>query len=313
MDIKGILEFSKGVLCKKDALGKQYHGKIADIDVTITFPSVSIKEKTYPINCVGLSNPLKAPMNGKNIKKNGEPLFWGCPMVFPGLNSFVKCALIELSCDFIDVKQTPQNIYEDIYRWEQAFTSYCQLCTKQHFEQKVKQHHRTEVLLLFSSEGYIQSNEPFCINGTIHSDNEFVSEQQLSEAISFASSGKELLLEYQMLLSAYEDRKHHHYRQAVVDACSAVEICLNNQIAKYCDSIGLKKGIITDKYRYLSDKFKLISEVDSTIPKYNYKNDVVDVRNAVVHSKSINPSKREIDTLISIVECVLGHFNKDYY
>ena len=52
MDIKGILEFSKGVLCKKDALGKQYHGKIADIDVTITFPSVSIKEKTYPINCV---------------------------------------------------------------------------------------------------------------------------------------------------------------------------------------------------------------------------------------------------------------------
>lgn len=306
-DLRGVITFSKGILCKKEALEKQYSGKIGGVDVTITLPTVcDDKEST------GMSNPLIAPEKGKDLRLF-EEIDWGYPLKFPGFNSVVYHALIEFSCDSNDVEIVSQKLYDDICRWEQSFIQFYELSCKYHFKQKSKRKHSANLLAIFSDKGHISSQEPHVINGVIYSDSSFVSREQIYNAISFASSDKNLLLEYQMLLSAYKAKEEKQFRQAIVDACAAVEICLNKQILAYCERKGIKSNIITSKYRYLSDKFNLLSEFDADMPKFNYKKAVVEIRNAVVHSNNTNPSVEETNTLISIVEEVLAHYNKDFY
>ena len=206
MYLKGIISLKKGILCKQEVLGKSYQGKISNIDVNISFPSVSIKNDEDSMNLVGMSTPLKAPHNGMNLKLGDEAVFWGYPMSFPTMNSFVKCVLIEAQlCE----NQQPQELYDHIGQWEHSVVTYCELLSQQHFARKNITQNDSNVLELISEKGYIQNNTPQRISGIIHSSSEFVSELQIREAINFASSNKELLLEYQMLLSAYESKKHN--------------------------------------------------------------------------------------------------------
>ncbi len=310
MYLKGIISFKKGILCKQEVLGKSYQGKISNIDVNISFPFVSIKNDGDSMNLVGMGNPLKAPHNGKNLKHGDEPVFWGYPMSFPTMNSFVKCVLIEAQlCE----NQQPQELYDHIGQWQHSVVTYCELLSKQHFERKNILLNDSNVLELISEKGYIQNNAPQRISGTIHSSSEFVSELQIREAINFASSNKELFLEYQMLLSAYESTKHNHNRQAIIDACSATEIVLIKVIQDFCNKKGIDSEILISKYRSLGERFDLVKKLDNSFPNIDYKNDIVKYRNDVAHNRNVYPSNGQTDTLISAVEQLLAHYHKNYY
>ncbi len=311
MYLKGVISLTKGLLCKQEVLGKSYRSKISDIDVTITFPSPSSRENSDSINLVGLSNPLKAPVNGKNFKRGDEPIFWGYHMSFPDMDSFVKSIFLEAQ---LNEKQTPQELYDNITRWENSLISYCEPCSKQHFERKNTTHQNgSTVLELISEHGYVQNNAPFKINGIIHSSSQFVSEQQIADAIKFASSNMELLLEYQMLLSAYKSKKQNHNRQAIIDACSAAEFVLIKVIQEFCATKGIDSEILISKYRSLGERFDLVKKLDNNFPNIDYKKDIVKYRNDVAHNRNVYPSNEQTDTLISAIEQLLAHYHKNYY
>ena len=310
MYLKGVITLTKGLLCKQEVLGKSYHGTISNINVVISFPSPSIKDDKDTMNLVGMSNPLKAPSNGENLKHYDEPVFWGYHMNFPNMDSFVKSILLEVQ---LDENQTSQDLYDNISRWENAVTSYCELCSKQHFERKIANQTGAGVLELISEHGYVQNNAPFRINGIIHSSSQFVSEQQISDAIKFASSNQELLLEYQMLLSAYESKKQNHNRQAIIDACSAAEIVLIKVIQDFCATKGIDSEILISKYRSLGERFDLVKKLDDEFPNIEYKKDIIKYRNDVAHNRNVYPSNGHTDILISAVEQLLNHYHKNYY
>lgn len=310
MHLKGVITLTKGLLCKQEVLGKSYRSKISNIDVTITFPSPSSRENSDSINLVGMSNQLKAPANGENFKRCDEPIFWGYHMRFPDMDSFVKSIFIEAQ---LNESQTPQGLYDNITYWENALMSYCELCSKQHFERKNTLQNGSNILELISEHGYVQNNAPFQINGIFHSSSQFVSEQQIAEAIKFASSNTELLLEYQMLLSAYKSKKQNHNRQAIIDACSAAEIVLIKVIQGFCTTKGIDSEILISKYRSLGERFDLVKKLDNKFPNIDYKKDIVKYRNDVAHNRNVYPSNEQTDTLISAIEQLLAHYHKNYY
>ena len=305
-DLRGVITFSKGILCKKEALEKQYSGKIGGVDVMITFPTVCDEKES-----TGMSNPLVAPEKGKDLSLF-EEIDWGCPLKFPGFNSVVYHALIEFSCGYDDVEIVSQKIYDDICRWEQSFIQFYELSCKYHFKQKSKRKHSANLLAIFSDKGHIPSQELHVLNGVIYSDSSFVSEEQLCNAISFASSDKNLLLEYQMLLSAYKAKEEKQFRQAIVDACAAVEICLNKQIEEYCKNIGLDSDVLFEKYRSLGEKFNLIKRIDKTFNVNNPFYRIVNPRNKVVHKNEF-PDVKTTNELLKAVEECLKLYNKDFY
>lgn len=310
MYIKGLLTFSKGILCKREVLGKSYKREIANIGISISLPSVSNQEYKDVLNRVGISNPLCPPRNGKNIRRGGEFIHWGYPMDYPECNSLVKCVLLECN---LDDNQNPQELYDGILCWEASIVNYAKLCTKQYLEKENESRDASDVLALISSQGYVQNTEPQCIFCHFHSSHEFLSEQQFCDAIKFASSGKDFLLEYQMLLSSYESRKNNRNRQAIVDACSAVEVVLINQIQNYCLQKTMRSDIILNKYRSLGDRFDLMEKIDDNFPLINYANSIVRTRNDVVHNRDTNPSDEKTNALIYAVEKIMEHYHETYY
>ena len=159
---------------------------------------------------------------------------------------------------------------------------------------------------------YIPQNTKITLYAYLPAEETYASIKNIMDAIEFADSGKEMLLEYQMLLSAYEARRLNQNRRAILDACSAMEITLVKQITLYCQSIGLSPDILIDKYRYLGDRLKLIRKIDDGVPDENYKVLVTEPRNSVMHNKDIFPSDETTDNLILCVERLLEHFYVSY-
>lgn len=313
MKMIGLLTIPGGILCKKDALGQQFSATISGYNVNISFPSITDEEGNENVDCAEPFAQLNPPINGKTLRLGRENIEWGYPMSAPAMNSFIKYVTLEVDCNEFDSNELAQKLYGSIQEWTISFKQFLQLLTHQNLEQKSQVTNPGNNLQLLFNKKYIQNQHPQVINMHIYPDKIFASYNEIKKAMDFASSGKELLLEYQMLLSAYYARKEGKNRQAIVDACSAVELCLLNQINCYCNQKGLNPKILTDKYRSLYDRFDLVEKIDSNCPSYDFKNIIVKPRNNLVHNNNAYPTNECTNKLIEMVEKYLSHYHTSYY
>ena len=307
----GLLKIPGGILCKKDALGQTFSVRVAGVSATISFPSLA--DNVENENCVGMSNRLEAPTNGAELTLGGEKIFWGFPMTAPGMNSFVEYVLMEVDCDDTESHRIAQKLYSGVQDWTRSFKCFLQLLTKQQLERNRNASNPGNNLQLLFNGKYVENKQPQVLYVQLHADSDFASHEQIKQAIDYASSGKELFLEYQMLLSAYDARKQGENRQAIIDACSAVEICLVNWISCYCNQKGIAPGVLTDKYKSLGDHFNLIKKLDRSFPSLDFGNVIVKPRNDVAHNRDTFPANECTDKLIEMVEIYLANYHTSYY
>lgn len=111
-----------------------------------------------------------------------------------------------------------------------------------------------------------------------------------------------MLLEYRILLSAYEARQKNRNRQAIIDASAAAEICLVRNIKKHFSVSGLNGEFFLKKYKGLGERFGLMHQLDGAFLDSDYQNKIVHPRNEVVHIKTQSLSDETTDTLILAVE-----------
>lgn len=305
----GILTFSRGIFCKKEVLGKSYPGKIGALDVHIIFPILNEADDKEALGKIGLSNQLQSPVKDQIYLQGDVKLNWGCPMNFPEYDSIVSRVLIECG----DADDNSQVLYNNICKWEEAFYNYYHLCTKQYGKKKEEKDIFNSKLALFVNGKYIEDCRPRVLTGKFYSHECFASETIIKEAIEYASSGKELLLEYEMLLSAYKDQETNRNRQAIIDGSSAVELCLVKVIKKYCVEKSIDPQILLSKYRSLGDRFKLVTKIDETLPKRDYQKTIVAPRNNVAHTNEVKPSDETVGHFINSVEEVMKHYHVSYY
>lgn len=310
--IKGFMTLSEGILCKKEVLGKSYDAEIAGENVQICFPRYPIVDEG--VAAVGSQYPLLPPEAGKTWRRgDNKPLSWGRPLSYPSGDAVVESLALYADCAECEVEDRAQKLYHNITKWEHAFVDYIILETKQN-QFRGNNIRRKSCDLEIWADKHIPDRRIHPITACIiRGESFYASNEQIYGAIQFASSGKEFLLEYQMLLSAYEARSKNRNRSAVLDATAAIEIVLNNQINNYCQSKDIDTDILLKKYRYLGEKFELVKKIDESFPKENYKAIIVDPRNAVMHNKDVYPSNEITDKLIRCVEQFLKHFHVSYY
>ena len=290
-----------------------YYTNIAGVGVGIGFPrypdDIAKKE------CVGLSTSLQPYNEDFNFWKAGKDYqALGYQKECPKGNSVVKVLFFEMKVAEETVTESAQKLYDEIKKWEISFIDYCDLCSKIISDTYVDESEKAGILWLSHNGKYISTNRKYKICIKLFKDEHYLSENQVIEAIKFASSTKEMNLEYQMLLSAYKALNNGRNRQAVVDACSAVEICLVNQIAEYCNKNGLnKKKILEKDYRTLGKRFTYIKKIDKTFPIKDPGNSIVSYRNKVMHNKDVFPSDETVKSVIGCVEKCLAYYGTNYY
>ena len=307
--MKGLLTLSDNILCKKEVLGKYYKSTIAGLEVEIHFPQYPAADE---VSTSISNNFLLPPEIGTTWTRGDEYLRWGYPMNQPAGDSCVELLALSIECEKEEINGFADKLYKFIETWEHAFIDYLMLETKQNTERDKNISRKTCNLELLD-EKYIPCNRAINVYLTIPKKECFASEQNIINAVAFADSGKELSLEYQMLLSAYDARRTNQNRRAILDACAAMEITIVDQINQYCQSIGMLPEVLINKYRYLGERIELLKIIGISIPNEDYKTLVVDPRNSVMHNKNVFPTDNTIEKLINCVEVFLGHFHTAFY
>lgn len=309
--MEGLITLSESILCKSEVLGQILNTTIADVEVSVHFPQLPVFEKKDSQQRI--INPLLPPEIAKAWKRGNIPLSWGYPQNYPTGNSSVDLLAITINCDEHEIEKKAILLYSGINAWVKSFVDYLVISTKQKTVRNKNKENNTYASLEFLELGNMEGSIIKKLYGFIPRDDSFASMNQIVQALRFADSGKELHTEYQMLLSAYKARRDCLNRQAIIDACSAVDLCLVKNITRLIKGLKMDPEFFLDKYGSLGNRFDLIKQLDRSFPNDDQQQLIVKPRNDVAHNREVHPSDDTTDKLISCVEGCLEHFFTGYY
>lgn len=309
--LRGCITFPYDLWCKKEALCV-YQSAINGKRIFLSFPQYNAPLPGAQSSEVML--PLLPPKFAETWKlKNGSPIDWGMPWEYPSGNSCVNKAVMFVECVEKEIDSFAQLIYQSFDEWLSRFLTYCMLCNKQEIYTTSGPKMKGRYIELFDKEKIHPQDNTIMFEVELRNESSYLSRQHITNACLYASSNKELLIEYQLLLSSYHALSGAQNRQAIIDAAAAIELCLVKQINLYCTSKGINPDILVKKYRTLGDHVDLMQMIDSSIIQYDLKGKVVIPRNDIAHNKDIAPSKKTASDVISSVENCLKKYYVDFY
>jgi len=303
----GIFTLPVGMYCDVECLNA-YDVIVAEKHIRIHFPQYKEPEdKNLDMGSV------IAPEVAKTLRKGGKEFEWGRINHFSETSVGGIINLIVVVCEEKDA----QALYETFNQWMGRFLEYCFLSNKQF-------RHAVDItalggnrLELVGRDGYIHSPKPQVISMTLNYEPEetYLKKKHIEKAIEFASSSRIIRPEYEFMQLAYKAEQIHEHKLSIINACSALESCLLNQIEQYCIQHRIETDILTKKYKYLGELIELDSRFDSGFSplKEELKEKVSKARNAALHfNQNAAPNRETAMKCIETVEKALCHFYDDF-
>ncbi|MGV3527331.1 MAG: hypothetical protein ACO1OO_00395 [Flavisolibacter sp.] len=132
------------------------------------------------------------------------------------------------------------------------------------------------------------------------------------EGINVASSWKKPKLQFDFLLSAWEEFLKGNYRRCVLDLATAFEICLDEILQEAIPGDICFKKEIANQYKSLSKKRKLCSILGVILPNHNYAERVDKLRNEAIHAGK-QLTKSDAEEALQIVYDALKKLSTEMY
>ncbi len=302
MHIFGIVKFSLPLFCSKDSLGQSVEICIAGNDSTLTLPSLPewTENESDPLHM-----PLVPPTEAKTWKRGEKLIFWGSPVSYPSGEAQVEKALLEFNLPSKHADEICQEIYHKFRSWINLFEQYVVLLTTQNTRSAIEGGDCSDRLELLEAKGggfsHISRKQSEPIVVTLSDTDESLHLEDLKEACRLASLQLAPRLEYAMLLEAYSARQNADYRKAIIEAATALEICLTGRIREEFETQGISFGEgLLKKFRMLGGSLELIRLLSIPLPDKDYVDLILNPRNKVIH-KAIFPGKILANQVLSEV------------
>ncbi len=308
--IFGIIEFTESLYCASDSLGKTASVMLGGVEGTLTLPSLPEwgESEEDPLH-----KPLLGPLPARLWKRGETPISWGRPTSYPTGTATVELALLEFPLEGENTDTNAQKIYAAFGSWLKLFEEYVKLITKQRTRKRVFGGDGPGHLELLSDDAtglkHISRTSPTSISIEMRSDDESLHLEQFTEAAQLSSNGLRPCLQYRMLLEAYSARRNEDYRKAIIEAATALEVCLTIRIIDEFNAQGISFGKkLLQKFRMLGGRFELIRLLEINLPEKDYMMLVINPRNKVIHRASF-PDKGMANQVITEVEELLYLFS----
>lgn len=318
--VYGLLELSPSLYCASEVLGKSFKIKIGGCDGDIILPSLpDWKEETKE----PWRLPLTPPLPAKKWKRGEKPIYWGdittySPHKVSDIRANVKHILLEFQVPQDGFEDTCQEIYQGFKGWIELFKKYIVLITTQGTRKGLIVSDGIEGFELLTKEKDDLHRIPPKKNPTeiiiqSHKDTSLHIDH-IKKACFLASQQLQPRLEYEMLLEAYSARKDGDYRKAVIEAATALEICLTEGLLEEFEVKGAKTygELLLKQYRTLGGRLKLVKLLNIEIPNKNYEELIVVPRNKLVHQAKF-PTHAEANQVVNSVEELLSKFSPDFH
>jgi hypothetical protein len=302
----GILSFAKPIYCAREVLGSRTPVTIGDVPAILAIPSLPewAEDEKDP-----LGNALIAPQSAQGLKRGSVELHWGMPQAFPSGLSLVEKAVVEFPLPPELNDDSSEKLHRSCTRWTQTFESYVALLTKNYasgLEVENIEESRLELLELCQGE-VTHIPDPKNISLLVHVDqnHEGLLFEQLLEAAELAS--KQLLprLQYRMLLESYRAMKEGDWRKTVIEAACAIEVSMTDRLEVELVKSGFDNGPwLMDHFRTLGRLYDLSEIVGIYFPSIDFKKEIVEVRNRMVHTACF-PERKDAYQFLKKAEMII--------
>lgn len=296
--MKGFFDLKRLLPVKKEVLGREFAIKMAGVDVKLRFPR--FPEALSDNNSV---TPLVSPIGAEKWKRGkDEDLEWGYIYNYGQGTAQVSALAV-----FLSNRDTAQNLYNGAQKWEDRLFDYYDLC----FRKRFRKAPGTRCGLDLYDKEHIPSNLVATIYLQLHNLSYFADVNQVEAILQYAGSDKSLRAEHEMILSAYDARENNRNRQAVVDACAALELMIIRKVRQF----SLTPNEDLESKRMLGSRVSLLMDLDRAFP-YTYDiidRDVLTLRNDMMHGRIVYPANDETDKLINTVQQCLDVYMNDGY
>lgn len=298
MKISGLLGFAPHLFVSADALGEKYELSIAGKKGALFFPVLPDLSGCAHTETTPRNRSLVAPEPCGSLKQAEIINYWGMVDSFPSGNSSVHRAYLEF--DVINIEGA-QDIYKEFSAWEELLFKYIKIFTLQGTDNRLNTiYEPSPRLSLYEDSALISSigdEGGISLEITMPEGDETLHRDQLIHSLEAASKGKNLKLEYLLLLNSLEARGKNDFRMAVIEAANAVETCLHSRIMKEWRARDIAfVDVLMKKFRMLGGKISLSREM-GILPN-GFNQSFGDLRNKVMHD-GFFPDKKAASKMIS--------------
>ena len=324
-ELIGIIHFQYPIPCRGDVLGKNYKTNINNVEATIAFPRIDYKKETTGIDEFGEKRPIVVIPNSLQSTREddwGEVVCWNTK----GENDLnkngvlVNQVVIEFATECNEEEKKLNALAEGINKWR------TQLYEKSFFLGKTKvkaennnafnQKGKGNNLEIYYKETYLpaQFEQRECFDLEFTNLQDCMSPDEIRTILSEIDVSKDLREEYRMLLNAFYEQRAGNTRYAVMEATTAVEMCVTNIIIERCNDLGIDgKGLCDSFYRSLGNRFDLLKHLGIELPTQNPSKELVKPRNDLYHNKNLKPTRKESQDVLEVVHKYLQHYIPDMY
>lgn len=305
-----LIEPSPSIYCAPDALGSSIPIAIGGYSGTLHLPLL-------PAWTEGEADPLhtnlRPPPCGLGLRRgrgaDARELLWGRPVSYPDGRSEVGMMIAEFPVSPENAARAADSIYRGFGDWHALFLDYVRLISRQGSRLGARGGDGPGRLAIVSHEGgalsRVPDRRPHAIEVFVPCGDNSVCLSDLRVAARLGSVGAPPRLEYRLLLGAYEAHVREDFRIVIVEAASAVEVCLERRIRDVCGerSIAFVESLLR-KYKTLGGKCELARLLDISFGDIDYWKHIVEPRNRVVHEARY-PDLVQANQTLSATEALL--------
>lgn len=304
--LEGIIELDFPLIVQSVALEAEYNSALGGHEIRIYFPHL-------PFSPEGSLLPPE-----KCSAKAPDP--WGSvidysPSTYPDGNISVAINKLYFQCNTSDFDVSCEKLQLDIDRWRLRL--YSVLCLEKKRDYGYSGHSNIPgqgIHLFRATPEFHRYNIslPGTIEVVMHSFEYSLSQTQLSELFVSADLSQNLKLEYDLLARAYQEIGKREYRFALIQALSAIEICLTNKLSILCDEKSIDANLLLGK-KSLGDKFEMLRAFRLDWPTKNPNETITKYRNDLFHSRLISPSLKTATDVIDEIRLYLDTYSPGYF
>jgi HEPN domain-containing protein len=306
--IYGIIELPDTIVCSSSVLGSSISICIGGVSGRLMFPSLPPLPSLPPSPDTYDDGKLIAP--GDAIQWSETK--WGKIAMYPQGVSYVYKMLLCFEVVAAELHSEGKKIHSNFEEWYGLWLNYVRLQTKQEKLPPVYTKTREEDLYLFFIDDELKSSKLYSdklntLNINLPSESSALTLNQIVRLSSLASANTPIEIELDFQLSAYRALGHGDYRKAIIESAVAAEIYITKEIAKVLETENcIDVPAVLKKHRMLGNlyAFAVLKEVEMPKIDWDFKMDLIDPRNEVIHDAKY-ANRKIAEKAISVVDKLL--------
>lgn len=308
----GLLQFASPLIVRGDALGKKYLTRIGEHDVILYFPELPDKplegsfselELLPATDCKLHSHDSWGRLKGYNsVEYKADSC---CADVFQ----------VYIECESSNSDGASADIFASLDEWRTLLEKNIYLEMKCVTNNLMPSTHLRNGIELFCITPVAKKYDP-CSSTTIAAiifeAETALTQEALVRLFEQVRCGLKVKLEYELLIQAYEERSKGNYRYSLVQALSAVEVCVGNRITMVCTEKNIDAKRLIGK-KSLGDKFEIVRALGIDWPTSNPNEEITKYRNDLFHMRLLSLTVQELNQIISKIEIYLRAYSPTYF